>query len=530
MATSEAAIISALATCKLFRLRTRPSGADAGLALVLGEGTGKDKSRRDNLEFVPCQFPPVNGWLENFPTRLNNIILSSKEYLKVPEYVGQASEKESEAQSSNFQDLESLSDSKHLFRPFQFGWMRECIILPPGENGRARGSVVEVIYVSPHSRKLKQRVRLKSLESVLLIISQYFPDMDLKPWNFSFEKDVLGLGWEQEIVKQKVGARYKIQCPICFKLIFNNLNHHMNLHSDIKPTYNELSKSVKSEKANVCPICEPDRCLKVPSTRVSNRHLAMHQYIPTVSRKELSKCYVLCSRVKMDQVLGDGGPRQVCVHCGLRFTYLDGAWKRHVRRCLKLLKQTEKPNIVYAIKSEPLPYDSKCDPDEIPAVLVSSQTCPYCGMQFKMVNLEEHIERFHSTEIVKVKEDPDGPSALARATCASLASEIQRSWTRQNAGTLEKKRVDKGVPYSESNNAKVVFTMRCQDNLVSSTKSRVFSVRIKPKVMMEKGMAAFGRQFGLDQRELEFKCKGKVISADMRASEVGGCTLWVRKL
>ena len=71
MADSKAAanIISALASYKLFQLKLRTSGADAGLALLLDEGTVNAKSRRDNLEFVPCQLPTVvNGELENYPT------------------------------------------------------------------------------------------------------------------------------------------------------------------------------------------------------------------------------------------------------------------------------------------------------------------------------------------------------------------------------------------------------------------------------------------------------------------------------
>ena len=114
------------------------------------------------------------------------------------------------------------------------------------------------------------------------------------------------------------------------KYYVDNLNHHMNIHSDIKPTCNEPRSSVKIDEANICSICQPDVYLKAPSKKVSHRHLAMHKYIPTSSRKELSKCYVMCIRV--DQLQDDSEPRQVCVHCGLRFTYLDGAWKRHVRR------------------------------------------------------------------------------------------------------------------------------------------------------------------------------------------------------
>ena len=85
---------------------------------------------------------------------------------------------------------------------------------------------------------------------------------------------------------------------------------------------------------------------------------------------------------------------------------------------------------------------------------------------------------------------------------SELKREILKSWTRENA---EKKTGDKAVSCSQQPiSTKVVFTMRCQENLVSSTKSRVLSVSIKPKVLMEKGMAAFGRQFGLDHRKLEF--------------------------
>ena len=57
---------------------------------------------------------------------------------------------------------------------------------------------------------------------------------------------------------------------------------------------------VKIDEANICSICQPDVYLKAPSKKVSHRHLAMHKYIPTSSRKELSKCYVMWSELKRE--------------------------------------------------------------------------------------------------------------------------------------------------------------------------------------------------------------------------------------
>jgi len=506
-----------LSRCKVFILQKNNIGSDAGLAILL---PGEEES---NIEFVPWQLhheqtEPISP---SDSLLLKNIKI---ECLKQTQNIC-TNDVSVPVETIQLLPVKTEQDSE-LFKPFQFGWKRECFLNPVTSGVEEKGIVAEVQYVSPYSAKLKKSVRLKTMESVLSTTAKYFPDMELQDFNFSYESVVLGAGWEQELVKQKDGRRYKIQCPLCFKLIFNSLHHHMNNHKRQQGSGELFTRDIKpSHRQVLCPVCQPDKCLQATSWTVSLSHLAMHKYKPTQSRKELTRCYVPCSRVEED-LYGDRGPRHLCVHCGLKFSYLDGAWKRHVRKCLKLMKQSEKSYLL--TKKGLLPKKSPS------ADLGNLARATEYGKQFFMKeNLENHLSKNHCNKpAVVVKDDPDGPSAQARATCEVFASEILKSWNKQNKDCFEKLETIQTAHITQYREEKILFTIRCLENITNSisNKCRVFSFSIGREVQIREGMAAFGRQFGLDYREIEFKCKGKLLLADMKASEAGGSTIWARKL
>jgi len=75
---------------------------------------------------------------------------------------------------------------------------------------------------------------------------------------------------------------------------------------------------------------------------------------------------------------------------------------------------------------------------------------------------------------------------------------------------------------------RISFTMKGMGSLIPSGHGRVFSVSMKPNVLLLKGMTAFGDKFGADLKEIEFSCEGKVLSGDQLVSEVEGCLVLVR--
>eukprot|EP00092_Neocalanus_flemingeri_P020167 GFUD01021834.1.p1 GENE.GFUD01021834.1~~GFUD01021834.1.p1 ORF type:complete len:545 (+),score=141.99 GFUD01021834.1:42-1676(+) len=539
MAGSGAAanLLSMMNSCKLFLLKDKTSGAEAGLALVVDMIGGENFTRREDLKFVPWQS------LMDVPTSSSS--LEDKKFGTKPEkkeFV-ETCDKEKEAA------VKPESEKEALFKPFQLGWHRECIIIP-GNGDQQSGRIVQVKYLTPPPVGRVQC--LNNQQSIDLFLAKNNPDINLTPENFSFDKAVLGFGWEHETVRQKVGNRFLIQCPVCGQLVSNSLHRHMNRHKAISapgladlldseldrtPTSNKLKckkldKTIEPKKTDSeeCPICQPGVILHTSGRLVSLCHLSLHCYHPTQDRKELSQCYVKCRRVDVEEStgprdqFGDFGPKQVCVHCGLWFTYLDGKLKRHVRNCLKLTKKVISAKLGKKLNKQSVNLKRKL-------LLSEDGTCQAklsAGMKTrsdweKQVSSEcavKHNKVSHSTDTVTSKADQlSGPSPLVKSTCLRLASEIKNSLTGKSSVQ----------PETMLSNAKIHFTMRCHDSLGSRNKARVFNVSIRSGVVMDKGMAAFGRQFGLDHRQLEFTCRGKVLTVAMKASEVEGGTVWVKK-
>ena len=50
---------------------------------------------------------------------------------------------------------------------------------------------------------------------------------------------------------------------------------------------------------------------------------------------------------------------------------------------------------------------------------------------------------------------------------------------------------------------------------------------MRPNVVLEKAMAAFGEKFGVDRKCLEFSCRGEVLTGDQLVSHVLGCMVMV---
>ena len=70
--------------------------------------------------------------------------------------------------------------------------------------------------------------------------------------------------------------------------------------------------------------------------------------------------------------------------------------------------------------------------------------------------------------------------------------------------------------------------MKGLGSVTPSGRGKLFSVSMKPNVLLEKGMAAFGGKFGVDLKDLEFMCEGRVLSRDQLVSDVEGCLVLVR--
>ena len=70
--------------------------------------------------------------------------------------------------------------------------------------------------------------------------------------------------------------------------------------------------------------------------------------------------------------------------------------------------------------------------------------------------------------------------------------------------------------------------MKGMGSLIPKGQGRVFSVSMKPNVLLLKGMTAFGDKFGADLQEIEFSCDGKVLSGDQLVSDVEGSLVLVR--
>jgi len=75
---------------------------------------------------------------------------------------------------------------------------------------------------------------------------------------------------------------------------------------------------------------------------------------------------------------------------------------------------------------------------------------------------------------------------------------------------------------------RVSFTMKGLGEFIPCGQASVFSVSMRPNVVLEKAMAAFGEKFGVDHKHLEFSCRSEVLTGDQLVSHVVGRMVLVR--
>jgi len=61
-----------------------------------------------------------------------------------------------------------------------------------------------------------------------------------------------------------------------------------------------------------------------------------------------------------------------------------------------------------------------------------------------------------------------------------------------------------------------------------SRRAKLFSISMRPNLVLEKAMAAFGEKFGVDHKCLEFSCRGELLTGDHLVSHVEGCMVLAR--
>ena len=74
---------------------------------------------------------------------------------------------------------------------------------------------------------------------------------------------------------------------------------------------------------------------------------------------------------------------------------------------------------------------------------------------------------------------------------------------------------------------RVSFTMKGLGEFIPRGQA-IFSVSMRPNVVLEKAMAAFGEKFGVDHKHLEFSCRSEVLTGDQLVSHVVGRMVLVR--